>query len=100
MFRTFVFLSFLAATLHAQPVLTPHACSEANTLRSTTGASPATRIQFLNDSSGVIKVYWIDTTSQRSLYSTVSPRAVYTQGTFSGHVWLVTDGKDACLALF
>jgi hypothetical protein len=100
MFRTTVFLLSLAATLTAQPVLPPHPCSEADTLRSTPGSSAATQIQFRNDSPGAIKVYWIDTAARRTLYATVPPGAGAIQGTFSGHVWLVTDGADTCLALF
>jgi M6 family metalloprotease-like protein len=100
MFRTSIWLFSLAATLSAQAVLTPHPCTEADTLRSATGLSTATQIQFRNDTPGAVKVFWIDTTGRKTLYSTLPPGAGFTQSTFSGHVWLVTDGADACVALF
>src|SRR5262245_11254113 len=98
MFRV-ICLLLLAVTLRAQPLLTPHPCAEADTLRSGFSIT-ATQIQFRNDSSGAIKVYWVDTAGGRTLYSTVPSGAGFTQSTFSGHVWLVTDGADMCLALF
>src|SRR5258705_12826892 len=93
--RGFALLFSIAASLGAQTALTPYPCSEASTLRSGSGSTP-TQIQFRNDTPGAIKVYWIDGAARRTLYATVPAGVGFTQGTFSSHVWLVTDANEVC----
>ena len=92
--RALIVLFSLAATLAAQPSLTSYPCSEAATLRSAAHATTDTQVQFANGTAASMRVYWIDSTGQRRLYSTLLPGASNTQATIAAHVWLVTDVAD------
>jgi von Hippel-Lindau disease tumor suppressor protein len=82
----------------AVPAATTRPCSDAPQLRSTE-ATVTTSISFVNQTSGAIKVLWIDYTGQRVLYNTLDRGASYTQPTFVTHPWLVTDASDRCLSI-
>jgi von Hippel-Lindau disease tumor supressor len=60
----------------------------------------ATELTFVNRSSSVRKIYWLDFDGKRVLYSTLKPGEEVAQETFLTHPWLVTDGKNQPLNIY
>lgn len=65
-------------------------------LRASGSGGERTTVTFVNRTDKEIKVIWVDTESARHEYAAVAVGDTYTQNTYSGHVWLVTDstGKE------
>jgi hypothetical protein len=78
--------------------LQAHDCAEISALRARDATVP-TSIRFINRSSQVVRVYWLDYGGQRRLYATLQPGQDSTQGTFLTHPWLVTLG-DQCRSIY
>lgn len=63
-------------------------------------ATPETiDVTFTNDSEDTYSVYWIDYDGALVLYNTLAPHTSFTQPSFSGHPWLVTDLFDCQIVL-
>ena len=56
-------------------------------------------ITFDNQTSGDLKVYWIDFNGNRKFYSTLKAHSSLNQATWIGHVWVVADQMEQCLKL-
>ena len=74
-------------------------CSLENTVRSLTFDTP-TSIEFVNNSSQTVKIYWLDYFGTRTLYATLPAAASYVQQTFVTHPWLVATTNDSCLGIY
>ena len=74
-------------------------CTNLATMRSPNSNQPAT-INFLNKTSTNINIIWIDFGGARKLYKTLLANQNLSQGTYIGHVWLVTDAAGDCLGAF
>jgi hypothetical protein len=57
-------------------------------------------IQFVNATSHVRKIYWLDYNGQRRQYAVLPPGKSYSQATFLTHPWVVTDTAGLCLAIY
>ena len=75
------------------------ACSLEPTLHSITGLV-STSIQFVNQTTGPVTVYWLDYQGQRVFYNTLAAGQSYDQQTFLTHPWVVTDASGACLGIW
>ncbi len=81
----------------AQTWLQPLPCSAESGLKSLNGNTPTT-IQFVNDTSIVLQIYWLDYSGHRVLYDgALLPGASFTQATFLTHPWVVTDTEGTCV---
>ena len=79
--------------------LDPLACSLEGPLVSAGGAQ-ATTIFFDNQTNEQRNVYWLNYAGQRVLYATLRPGGGYTQETYAGHVWIITDREGQCLSMY
>ena len=97
MFRTIVQGLAIAALmgLGAHGALA-RSCGEETTLKSEPGTKP-TEIEFRNGSDESRRIYWVDPDGHRKFYAVVTPRNAYTQATFVGHNWVVTNEGENCL---
>jgi hypothetical protein len=43
---------------------------------------------------------WIDGDGMPRPYGSLNPGESYTQGTFAGHIWMITDGPGNCLEVY
>ncbi|MEH2411172.1 VHL beta domain-containing protein [Nostoc sp.] len=74
-------------------------CENEKSLRSVEGGA-VSEINFINKTSSVVKVVWIDHQGQRKFYRDLKPGESYIQSTYVNHPWVVTDEKGGCLGLF
>lgn len=74
-------------------------CDKEPTLRSTSGGARAA-LNFVNDRSAPVTVYWLDSAGERKAFRTLAPGEAFTQSTFVGHAWLVADPSDRCLDVY
>ncbi len=74
-------------------------CENENKLRSLEGGA-ATSINFVNKTSALVKVYWINYQGQRQFYKDLKAGESYTQSTYVNHPWVVTDEQGGCLGIF
>ena len=79
--------------------LEPLACSVEDTLVSE-GGGQATTIVFDNQTSETRYIYWLDFAGQRVFAAPLRPGESYTQQTYAGHVWMVTDEESRCLSVY
>jgi TonB family protein len=82
-----------------QEDLLARSCGDEPSMRSP-DAALATKIQFVNETDIPRKVYWLDASGVRHLWLTMAPGETSLQTTSVGHTWVVTDGQDACTAVF
>ncbi|HEY3128875.1 MAG TPA: hypothetical protein VGL91_05415 [Acidobacteriota bacterium] len=80
-------------------VLPALSCDRESSLRSME-ATTTTSIEFVNLSSQVVQIYWLDYNGTRRLYNTLKPAESYVQSTFLTHPWVVTDSRGSCLAIY
>jgi hypothetical protein len=73
-------------------------CAEEGTLRSGTG--PATRVQFTNNATGRITIYWLNAQGRRVEYRKLAAGQSYEQPTFVTHPWLIANEQDQCLGIY
>ena len=64
------------------------------------GSEVETKVEFVNRLKTSVKLYWIDPQGHRIAYGAVAPGERYQQNTYAGHVWLVTAGEGAQVAVF
>jgi von Hippel-Lindau disease tumor supressor len=75
--------------------------AEAKGVRSQVGGeSVQTAIKFVNGSSSVIKIYWLDYKGKRVLYGTLKPSENLPIVTYLTHPWLITDGDDNAKSIY
>jgi len=79
--------------------LLPLTCSLENSVRSLVFDTP-TSIEFVNNSSQTVKIYWLDYSGTRTLYATLPAAASYVQQTFVTHPWLVATTNESCLGIY
>ena len=89
------------ASLPAQvpPTTNPLSCTEERTARSIDANQP-TAMQFKNNRSSAVRIYWLDYQGQRKFYTELAPGQEYVQPTFVTHPWIVTDQTERCLAFY
>lgn len=59
-----------------------------------------TVVTFINDSTEVRDVFWIDYSGVEIYYATLFPGDAYDQGTFVTHAWMVADDFGTCLGIY
>ncbi len=59
-----------------------------------------TRVLFLNETDGVVELFWIGHEGERRSYGTVPARSNAERTTLVGHVWVVTDAQGRDLVRF
>ncbi|MDJ0973955.1 MAG: hypothetical protein QNJ98_05810 [Planctomycetota bacterium] len=59
-----------------------------------------TRILFMNQTDGVVELFWIDHGGKRVSYGTVNGKTNAERSTLIGHVWVVVDAKGKDIARF
>jgi hypothetical protein len=74
-------------------------CEGATTLKSGDFGGE-TQILFMNQGDESVNTYWISYEGQREFYNVLLPGQEVLQQTALGHVWVVTDVNDECLAVF
>jgi hypothetical protein len=79
--------------------LPPSSCVIEPFIRSTS-FDTETFVQFVNNSSQTIAVYWIDYNGVRVLYNQLVPGQSYVQATFVTHPWVVTSSTGDCLGIY
>jgi hypothetical protein len=92
-------LSLFASSLLAQPVLKPLSCNQEKSLHSISG-TVRTSIEFQNQTSKTLKIFWINYEGKRQLFQTLGPQQSYVQSTFVTHPWVVTEKNDSCFSIF
>jgi hypothetical protein len=58
------------------------------------------QILFMNQGQNPVKTYWVNYEGQREFYNVLLPGQEVLQQTALGHVWIVTDVNDECIAVF
>ena len=56
-------------------------------------------VWFTNNRPSSIRLYWIDYSGNRKLYTTINSGQTHTQQTFLTHPWVVTDSDGKCICL-
>lgn len=75
------------------------ACEEEKNLRSL-GTQFATYINFTNETSQDVRLYWINHQGGRQLYGNLARRETRSFQTYITHPWLVADLQDKCLGIY
>ncbi|PIQ23068.1 hypothetical protein COW36_09850 [bacterium (Candidatus Blackallbacteria) CG17_big_fil_post_rev_8_21_14_2_50_48_46] len=73
-------------------------CSQEGSIKSATG--PATSVDFKNESSADISIYWLNAQGKRVLYKKLSAGSDYTQSTYVTHPWLITNAQGNCIGIY
>lgn len=79
--------------------LSAGSCDDAASLKSG-DFSNETQILFMNQSNNPIKTYWVNYGGGLEFYNDLLPGQEVLQQTALGHVWIVTDENNQCLAIF
>jgi hypothetical protein len=88
----------------AQPIrvvdgVAEYACADESKLRS--NASQSMNIDFINQSGGALKIFWLDYSGQRVSYNNnLANTQTHAQGTFLTHPWVVTDSSGVCKGIY
>lgn len=56
-----------------------------------------TNIKFVNKTTKLVKIYWLDYSGKRVYYNQLRPGASYTQPTWKTHPWVVLDPSGKCV---
>ncbi len=84
----------------ALPNLSVQKCSLEGKIRSINGDT-VTSIQFVNNSSSTVKVYWLDYSGGRVLYNgSLQGNTSYVQQTYLTHPWVITNAAGFCQNIF
>jgi hypothetical protein len=94
-----LFAAITAGRANAEPVLTPLSPTLEGSLKSIVGDTQ-TSIRFVNLSSGVRNIIWLDYNGQRVFYNSLQPGQSYIQETFLTHPWLITTAQGQGLAIY
>lgn len=79
----------------APPRPTDSACPPPGSVRSMNSDQIAD-IQFVNNTRGVLRIYWLDFQGQRKFYKELKPGEDYVQQTFATHPWIAIDQQESC----
>lgn len=74
-------------------------CDLLGNLKSRDTGVPVT-IRFKNKSGGYRSIMWLDYDGNPVAYKDLNAGESYTQSTFAGHPWMVTDGPGNCRHIF
>src|SRR6202012_5102112 len=94
-----VLMTLLCAVAQAQTALAPLPCSEESSLASPPSTA-ATPIDFENQTSETVQVFWLNFTDQRVFYEDIGAGASFTQQTYVGHTWVIADSGGTCIQIF
>ncbi len=83
----------------APPQLAPISCSQERRLKAQ-GVDVAASIDFVNQRSAGVVIYWLDFEGARQKYYDLPAGQTYEQGTYVAHPWLIADANGACLAIY
>ena len=83
----------------APPQLAPISCSQERRLKAQ-GVDVAATIEFVNQRSASVLVYWLDFDGARQKYYDLPAGQTYEQGTYVTHPWLITDATGTCVAIY
>jgi dipeptidyl-peptidase 4 len=61
---------------------------------------PETTVTFVNQGEDSVELFWLDSQGARKSYGKLGAGAEREQHTYSGHIWLVTQGADKILGVF
>ena len=56
-----------------------------------------TKIEFINETAGTVKIYWLDYNGQRVFYRELAAGASYVQATYDTHPWIAVDRTGKCI---
>ncbi|MEU1370640.1 protein kinase [Streptomyces sp. NPDC005803] len=79
--------------------LLPLPPAEEQTLRSMDSVI-STQIEFVNQRSEAVRIYWLDYQGSRTLYTQLAPGAAYIQQTYVSHPWIITNTAETPLVIF
>jgi TIR domain/VHL beta domain len=88
-----------AAQPGVSPQLAPISCSQEQRLKSQ-GVDVGTSIEFVNQRSATVFVYWLDFEGVRQKYYDLPAGQTIEQGTYVTHPFLIADANGACLAIY
>lgn len=74
-------------------------CGREHSLVSTEFSAP-TSIEFVNNGSQLVKIYWIDYAGGRVFYNSLNSGQSYVQKTFVTHPWIFTNANNQCLGIY
>jgi uncharacterized protein (TIGR03437 family) len=94
-----LFVAFLCGSAQAQTALTALPCSLESSLISL-NSNVSTTVDFENQTSQTVQVYWLNFMGARVLYYTLPPGMGYVQQTFVTHPWVITDSSNTCIEIF
>ncbi len=75
-------------------------CGRERAYASPNGISPAADLELINSRSEPVQVYWLNQNGTRVLYQSLYPGQGYTQATYAGHPWVVSNNDGRCLSVF
>ena len=64
------------------------------------GSNQKTQIRFVNESPEKVKIYWLDFQGNRNLFLIIDSGETFSQVTFTGHAWLITDTEELEIAIY
>ena len=79
--------------------LQPFSCTLEGGVRSI-DTRTATSVQFINISTQLRRLYWLDYSGRRVFYFLLQPGGSFIQATYVTHPWLVADSGDRCLLIY
>ncbi len=94
-----LFVVFLCGSAQAQTALTALPCSLESSLMSL-NSNVSTTLDFENQTTQTVQVYWLNFMGARVLYYTLPPGMGYVQQTFVTHPWVITDSSNTCIEIF
>ena len=78
----------------------PHlTCNQEKLVRSTKWDTKAL-VKIVNNSSEILKAYWLNYKGERELYATVRPGKSFSLNTFLTHPWLIANVANRCAAIY
>ncbi len=83
---------------HAEPPKTAQPKRAGPQASVRTGAE--TKLTFLNQTDGVVELFWLDRAGRRRSYGKLRPGEPHEQHTYAGHVWLVVNDRGESLGVF
>lgn len=79
--------------------LSPLPCSQEGRLKAQ-GVDVGTTIEFVNQRSAAVVLYWLDLEGARQKYYDLPAGQTVEQGTYVTHPWLIADANGTCLAIY
>jgi uncharacterized protein (TIGR03437 family) len=91
--------TLVCGVAQAQTNLSPLPCSEEGSLKSL-NANVATSVDFVNQTTQTVQVYWLNYMGARVLYFPLAAGASRVQQTFVTHPWVIADTSNNCIEIF